>query len=123
VATNDELISAVFNNSVVTRKPQPHINAQDINFSSDSKKRDIRFFTNLDRSDGNSNSQGVTIEPLTSNNYKGVTLRFPRELFSFDEKDAYFRFRLSLSEEDRKSISKTYKPKGAWLNNYFEKVN
>lgn len=123
VCKDNELISAIFNDSVVNIKDVNNQDTHDITFSSTSLNSALRFFTQILPEESNSLG-GVEITPADDENQPGCILTFPRSLFDFKNLNGhgYFRFRIILNELDKKSISQLYKPKNSQITNYFETI-
>ncbi|SFM58739.1 hypothetical protein [Nitrosomonas communis] len=118
VCTSDGLISAIFNCPESNIKPNRENGFYDIDFSLSKKEQPIRFFTRLLAENDNSPG-GVKITPQDEKD-KGCILKFPRNLFVFDDnRDGYFRFRIGLSNEDEKSITTIDKPNWSIVTNHF----
>jgi hypothetical protein len=117
LSKNSELIAAIFNARTDNLK-NVSPNVFDICFV-DNKKDKLRLFTQIQLSDQGKNN-GVNI----SNEDGGSILSFPTALISMSKPESlgtsivetvfgYFRFRISLCAEDKKSISQIYVSKDA----------
>ncbi|MFI3221572.1 MAG: hypothetical protein QX191_00915 [Methylococcaceae bacterium] len=117
LSNNRELIAAIFNARIDNLKTVSS-NVFDICFVNN-KKDKLRLFTQIELSDKDANN-GVSI----SNQDGGSILSFPTTLIQLSEQESstagevetafgYFRFRIKLSSEDKKSISQIYVSKDA----------
>lgn len=120
VCSSFDLVSAVFNDSVTKLEKNENRHYYDVTFGKQDTNPPIRFFTNLLPEEKKSKG-GVVITPENSDKSKGTIIEFPSNMFELiTEIDGYFRFRLKLSNNAMKSLSRTYNPKGALITNYFE---
>ncbi|NOR70386.1 MAG: hypothetical protein GQ532_11960 [Methylomarinum sp.] len=127
VCSHDELLSAIFNSTVKNNATVDN-DIHDITFS---KGDSLRFFSQILKEEPKSPG-GVQIKPLDEGDAKkGTTICFPADLLNIKNSTTnkedipthgYFRFRIELNEEGKKSISHLYKPKDSWITNHFEKV-
>ena len=123
LSKNRQLIEAIFNARIELESPITE-NILDISFVKDKTDR-LRLFSQIEIDEKGSN--GVKIIPQDD----GSILSFPKKLITCatkkpttdenraEDKDkevfGYFRFRINLNSEDKKSISQLYVPKDAKL--------
>jgi hypothetical protein len=117
VCTDAQLLPAIFNSKISNKSDENH-DTVEITFSNNDK---LRFFTQIKAEEENSPS-GVKVKPACEDGLGGLTLSFPRQLFSIQDADTsgYFRFRMVLGEEGQKSISHIYNSKDAYLTAHLE---
>ncbi|RLM18753.1 hypothetical protein BIY29_17745 [Brenneria alni] len=119
LANDNQLLSAIFNSELESIEFKDNLyHHSDINFSSkgDDLKTGIRFFTNIDLQDNNSNPLGAGVS-LHSVVNEGSILSFPIKNFRMEssDKDGYFRFRLILNPLSKKALSTYYIPSDSFM--------
>ena len=112
LSNNKDLIAAIFNARIDTTK-EVKPNVQDIYFTNNEKDT-LRVFSQIELSE-QGDSKGVNITHQDG----GSILSFPERLITCsaegknDDIFGYFRFRINLNSEDKKSISQLYVSKDA----------
>ncbi|MFT1057593.1 hypothetical protein [Enterobacter hormaechei] len=119
LANDNQLLSAIFNSEIESIKFKDNLyHHSDINFSSkgDDFKKGIRFFTNIDLEDSNSNPLGAGVSLHHVSN-EGSILSFPIKNFRIDsaDQDGYFRFRIILNPLSKKALSTYYIPSDTFM--------
>ncbi len=117
VCETDSLISAIFNTNIKQLKPDT--GTSDITFHHESESK-LRFHSQIELGE---RGVGVSIANVESQGDTGTIISFPISLFSQSRTDHaeesqlpnYFRFRVKMSLEDKKTISQTYKSKDSKL--------
>lgn len=119
ICGDEELLSAIFNNSVSKIEILTH-DVYAITFAKNDER--LLFHTQILKEEDDS-SDGVKIVSSNHDDEKGIILRFPASLVcKSSEESCYFRFRVVLKENDKKSISNSYEPKDWWLTFFFDKT-
>lgn len=117
VCEKDSLISAIFNTNIKEKKPD--VVTFDITFHHESENK-LRFHSQIELGE---RGVGATIASVESEDGTGTIISFPISLFRQSSGEQagesglpnYFRFRIKMSLEDKKTISQTYKSKDSKL--------
>jgi len=112
---NPPLIPAIFNTNVKSVHPGPE--RADIIFQSEQDSK-LRFHWQIELG---GLGEGVSLEDVADANDSGTVISFPMRLFrdstvdfpDDEERPNYFRFRIKISNDDKNTLSQTYRSKDA----------
>ena len=118
VCSGNGLLSAIFNSKVLSTDSDGG-NSLLVKFPGE---ENLRFFQNIEPETKKS-PEGVIISDSYDGKLPGMSLKFPSSLFKLStnsDESAYFRFRLILSDADKKSLSHIETPKGELITGHLE---
>lgn len=115
ICGQSQLLPAIFNTNVKSVNPGPERTDSTFQNEQDSK---LRFHWQIEL--GNP-GEGVSLEDVVDANDSGTILSFPMKLFrnstvdfpNEEERPNYFRFRVKISNDDKNTLSQTYRSKDA----------